>query len=226
MAGRGNLLSCTHLAGKAGHGLDLSRFFGIVLRWSWLILLLGVAAGVTAYFVSQSQPREYGSEAIVLVGSLTDTDLQQQLAYQQLAQTYATMATTLPVLERVQKRLGLPGEPGDLRSRIAVRTRVGQNFVLINGSAESGPEAADLANAVADEVTGFARSTAGEPGLAAVIQEAEEPIDSSSPKVLTNTAVAAAFGLVIGLGIALVVSESRRSKRLDSYAPGAAAGSR
>ena len=67
--------------------------------------------GVNGVAVS---PREYESEARVLVGSLTETNLDQLQAHQQLAQTYAEVALTTPVLTRVIDRLGWAMDPTEL----------------------------------------------------------------------------------------------------------------
>lgn len=197
----------------------MTRFIGIVARWSWLILLLGAITGGVAFVVSQQQPRQYTAEAIVLVGSLTQTDLQQQLAYQQLAQTYATVALTTPVLDRVRSTLDLEDDVDDVRTRLVVSTDPDGALVVTKATAADPAGAASLANAVAAEVVGFAGPVAGTTLRAEVIQPAVEPSEPSSPNVLLNTVIAAAIGLVIGLGLAMALTEWRQSRRAPVAPP-------
>lgn len=184
--------------------MDLSQFARILLRWSWLIVLLAATAGGVAFYVSQVLPKQYDSEAKVLVGSLTDANYDQLLAYQQLAQTYAGIATTTPVLTRVIGQLGLT-DATLLASRIDVVAPTGQSFVTIVVTAASPLEASQLANGVANEITALALPAVDQPSLATVVQPAIPPDQPSSPRVLLNTAVAAALGFCLGVGIALLL---------------------
>lgn len=199
--------------------MDLTRFLGTLVRWSWLILTFGVLAGVVGYAVTSAQPRQYTSRAMVLVGSLTGTDLQQQLAFQQLARTYATMATTTPVLEQVRAGLGSHEDLERLESRLVVRTPPDQSFVQVSATAPSATDAAALANAVAEQVTLMSRSATGRTALADVVQPALVPTEPSSPNVMLNTAIAVLLGLLVGLGSALALSEWNRSRRVQRTAP-------
>ncbi len=186
--------------------LDSSRVFAIVRGWLWLILLLTAVAGASAFIVSQLLPKEYESEAKVLVGSLTETRTDQILAYQQLAQTYVELATTTPVLARVSDSLGLGVDPVDLRARIDVRAPIGQNVIRVVARAPAPDEAARIANAVAEEIITFARTAENEPSLATVVQPALPPEKPSSPRVVLNTVIAAALGFALGVGLALLLT--------------------
>ena len=181
-----------------------------LLRWSWLIVFLSVTAGATAFFGSQMLPKQYDSEAQVLVGALTTVNNDQLLAYQQLAQTYAEIATTTPVLTRVIDKLSLPDQATQLASRIDVRALVGESIVKVVATASSPLQASQLANAVADEITTMGRSAVDQPSLATVVQSALPPDHPSSPRVLLNTAIAAALGFVLGVGVALLVGNRAR----------------
>lgn len=185
------------------------------IRWRWLgrIAMRAVAAGGiaaaiaggVAFAVSQSLPKEYDSQAGVIVGSLTATSTDQLDAYQRLALTYAELATSSPLLTRVVDRIGLSDDPVGLAARIDVRAS-GQGIILINATAASPSEASEIANTVADEILALATPAGESASLAAVIQPAISPDGPSSPRVLLNTLVAACLGLALGLGLALLVA--------------------
>lgn len=201
--------------------MDLSRFVALIARRIWLIALVTLLAGGIAYLVSGSLPVAYQSDAKVLVGSLTETRTDQLTAFQQLAQTYAELATSTPVLSRVIDRLGLSEDPAQLASRVDVRASAGQPIVDIVAVAPSGPEAAQLAQALAGEVTQMATpSGEGAASLASIVQPAAIPKDPSSPRVLLNTVVAGALGLALSIGLVLLLaggSAAASSKdRLDA----------
>lgn len=136
------------------------------IRWRWLGRVAGlaiaagaiaavVAAGV-AFAISQTLPKEYDSQAGVIVGSLTATSTDELAAYQTLAVTYAQLATSTPLLTRVIDRLGLTDDPVELETRIIVRAS-GQGIVTIDATAATPAAAAQIANAVADQIVSMAQ---------------------------------------------------------------------
>jgi polysaccharide biosynthesis transport protein len=197
------------------HRLNLSQFAHIVLRWSWLILLAGALAGGTAYSVSQSLPKEYQSQAKILIGSLAEVNYDQQLGNQQLAATYAGLATITPVLEGVIAELGLPDDPVSLVSRIDVTAPVNQAIVTVVARASSATGSAQLANALAAEVVKLG-VVSGKPNPASVIQPAIPPVDPSSPHILVNTVIGVVLGLFLGSGLAVLLSSLRNRSRSET----------
>ena len=190
--------------------MEIPRLIDLTRRWAILIVAASVTAAVAAFLVSASLPKQYTSEARVLVGTLTASTYDQQLAYQQLAQTYAEVATTTPVLSRVSDQLGL-GDPTNLATRLDVRAPLGQSIVRISATGRSGGDAMQLANAVAEQITTLSRPAAGGSGVASVIQPALVPEAPSAPLLLLNTLVAAALGLALGFGLALLLATQVQS---------------
>jgi capsular polysaccharide biosynthesis protein len=129
------------------------------------------------------------------------------------------MATTTPVLERVQAQLGSDQTIDDLAARLVVRTLPEQSFVDVSATAPDAAEAAALANEVAAQVTLMSRGTTGGTGLAQVVQPALVPTDPSSPNVVLNTAIAVLLSMLVGVGAAMAISESKRSRRTRQVAP-------
>jgi polysaccharide biosynthesis transport protein len=186
--------------------VDVAHVVAILLRKWWLLILCTAVASGVAYGVSSALPKEYSSQAKVLVGSLTEQRYDQTLAYQQLAQMYAEIATTTPVLSRVISTLGIGGDPAKLADRVTVRTATGQAIVTVVATASSPSDAERLAGAVADEITHLAQASDATTSLATVVQPAISPDGPSSPRVALNTAVAGALGLALGIGLALLLA--------------------
>jgi polysaccharide biosynthesis transport protein len=184
--------------------VDLEHFWPAIRRYGWLILVMGLTAGAVAFVLSQLLPRSYESESGVLVGSLTETRSDELLAYQRLAQTYAEIGTSSPVMLKVIERLGIPETPAELAKRIQLRALTGQAIVRITATAPNAPAAVELANTVAEEIAILAQPTTPPgPSLASVYQPATVPTGPASPRVVLNAAVGALLGLAIGLGLAL-----------------------
>ena len=184
--------------------MDLARFIAAVRHSIRLIVVITVVAAATTFIASELLPRQYESEARVLVGSVTDPNSDKLNAYQQLAQTYAALATTTPLLTRVAEQLGLNESPTGLALAISVRAPLGQSIVRIVATSSSASDAAQLATAVADQVAELGRPTHTDPSIASVIQPGIPPDSPSSPRVFLNTLVAGTLGLALGIGIAIL----------------------
>jgi capsular polysaccharide biosynthesis protein len=189
--------------------MDLERFVAIVWRSIWLIILITVLAAVTAYIVSVNLPRKYQSEARVLVGSVTNPNIDILNAYQQLAQTYAALATTTPLLTQVSNQLGLNEDPTRLALALDVRAPAGESIVRIVATGSSPSAAAQLANAVAAGLTALGRAPGTDASIASIVQPALPNGIPSSPLVLLNTLVSAALGFALGVGIAILLAIRR-----------------
>lgn len=87
--------------------LDLRRYWLIVRRWLWLIILLAVLAGGTAYFFSARQIPLYRATATLLMqpSSAMRQDYVFYRTPEQFSQTYIQMMTGRPVIQAAQAKL-------------------------------------------------------------------------------------------------------------------------
>ena len=93
--------------------MDLRRLITIVRAWLPLIVVTTVLAGGAAFVVSSLQEKVYEAKATLIVGqslSSSNPDFSQLLVSQGLSETYAAVAKTRPILERVIEDLGLAFE--------------------------------------------------------------------------------------------------------------------
>jgi non-specific protein-tyrosine kinase len=135
--------------------MELRRAATVLRRWALLIIVGTVLAGVTAFVVSTTMPKVYESGTTLIVGqSLTalNPDSNQLLVSQRLSQTYAELAVTRPLLERVIATLGLPTSAADLEKRVSADPHRDTTLLTITAKDTTADRAAAIANEVAKEL--------------------------------------------------------------------------
>jgi uncharacterized protein involved in exopolysaccharide biosynthesis len=98
--------------------VELTGYFAIVRRWWWTLLVATWIAGLSGYLLASQLPKVYEAEVRLLVGPI-NTDINTQRAAGQLAQTYAELITSGPVVETVIRDLGLKMDVADLQAAIS-----------------------------------------------------------------------------------------------------------
>lgn len=135
--------------------MHVRRQLSIVLaRLPLLISAVALAAG-SAYFLSSLQAKVYEANSTLIVGqslSAVNPDYNQLLVSQRLSETYATVATTRPVLARVIERLDLSDTPDALANRVSAVSQTDGALLTINAQDRDPEAAADLANTIAEEL--------------------------------------------------------------------------
>ena len=137
------------------------RYFLIIRRWFWLILLAAIFTSGITYVLLRNQPPAYTAKARLIVGPGIDSpnpDLNDLRTGGQLMQTYAELATTRPVLESVIQELNLDLSPDDLKRKIKVKTDTETQILNIRVTDADPQLTADIANAVAESLVGMSPS--------------------------------------------------------------------
>jgi capsular exopolysaccharide synthesis family protein len=131
------------------------EYLNLVRRWLWLIVLAAVVAGATTFLISAARPVKYEAKVRLLVGPGVDSlnpDLNALRTGGQLMQTYAELATTIPVMRAVIEQLGLVTTPEKLRPSILVKSNQETLILTIQAKDADPVQAAAVANAVADRL--------------------------------------------------------------------------
>jgi len=84
----------------------LAGFLAVVKRWRWMLIAATIAAALAGYLSASAGDAQYESRAVLLVGPI-NAGSDTLRASGQLAETYAQLATTQPVLAATGRRLGL-----------------------------------------------------------------------------------------------------------------------
>jgi capsular polysaccharide biosynthesis protein len=186
---------------------------------TWLPLVVGsvlvcaLVAGVIAFQLGPT----YSSEVRLLSGpSLTGSiDNGDIIAGQNLAPTYAELATTRQILERALAATGVDMSVEELQQSISTRVPVASGLISLTVSASDPNVAAQLANAIAAELENYpAASASAKPDsnvTLTVIDPAVPAERPAGPRPLNAAALGAAIGLVLSLSIAFLVENVRRS---------------
>lgn len=152
----------------------LSAYVGVLrTRWRWMVWGVLVALGVTTVLLIL-QPTMYRTEQTVFVRTPGDVSrvLDGGDTYAQgRAKTYAAVASSPSISQRVISDLGLNLDPEVLSKRIKAENRTGTVLIDIAVEAPSAAEAAKTATVLYSELSAMVRALESVPG--ALVPRAE-----------------------------------------------------
>jgi non-specific protein-tyrosine kinase len=128
---------------------DIRRYIGLLRHWAWLLVLAAVLAGAAAYLLTKQMTPVYQASTTMLINEAPSTksaDYTSIITSERLAQTYAQLITTQPILDEVANRLqqGISGE--DLKDPISVSTVQDTQLLTVKVRDTLPTRAADIAN--------------------------------------------------------------------------------
>lgn len=136
--------------------IDLKKYIALFWQWAWLIVLVGVVAGLAAFIISRQITPVYEATTTVLVNEAPgseSTDYQSLLASERLTKTYAEMMTKNPILDETIENLGLSMEIKDMRGMITVNPITNTQLIEVVVESTDPRAAASIANTVVDVFT-------------------------------------------------------------------------
>jgi capsular polysaccharide biosynthesis protein len=192
---------------------SLSTLLAVARRRRWMIIAATLAAGVAGYTVASDGAPEYEARAVLLTGSLSSDDHVLQAAGQ-LAQTYAQLATTRPVLDGVSRRLRVGPLDGVVDASASPVTRL----LTIRARYRDPRTAAAIANAEAAQLVTLAAQRGGSGALSSsgrlrIVDPAAAQAKPTGPSPGVIAALAAIIGGLTALALATVLDRSARSVR-------------
>jgi capsular exopolysaccharide synthesis family protein len=129
--------------------MELRQYAAIAWRWSWLLILGAVLAGLAAFVVSRLQTPEYAAKTTMLVNqsqAVTGPTYNDVLANQQLTKTYGQIVTSSLVLDPVAQAAGLTFD--ELRGMVSASIRRETQLIDISVRDTDPERAATLANEI------------------------------------------------------------------------------
>lgn len=136
---------------RLGVQVELRRYFLVLRKWFWLVILTIALSAGSAYFYSLNQPALYQSSTTIMVGQFVNQanpnggDL--GIAYW-LAQTYVLVVKQEPTMQATINALKLNMDWGALARKVSAST-VGQTQLFQVNVTDTDPKRAKL---IADEV--------------------------------------------------------------------------
>jgi capsular polysaccharide biosynthesis protein len=178
-----------------------------------LTVLAVVISGVVSFFVLTP---EYETYTTLMLGKPVAELSSQQgttqgiLTNQQLIATYAEIAKSNAVVNRVVSDLGNTMSPGELRSKVSVTLLNNTAVIKVAVRDTESERAALIANEMAktfmEEVSFIMKIENVQ-----IIDRAEVPYTPVSPRIPLNMAISLVMGLMLGVMIALLIEFLDRS---------------
>jgi succinoglycan biosynthesis transport protein ExoP len=177
--------------------VELRRQIAIIRSRFPLLVACVVLAGGAAFLATSRLPNVYEAKATLIVGqSLTavNPDYNQLLASQRLSTTYAIVATTRPILDKVIKQLGLAVAADELRGRVVADIPQNNTLLTITARDADPAGAAAIANALADQLIAASPAIQGhqadvQSSIDADVKATQDQIKATQAQVDALTAV-------------------------------------
>lgn len=215
---------------EAGPGAWKDRIMTLIgyintLRRYWIIIvLLGVLGAAGAYGYARTLPKQYSSQASVMVipakGETTGELVQGSNYVQNLVHTYTVIAASPIVLDQVISALNLTEQSFELARRVNIESPLDTVIITISVTDATPEGAQNVANAIANSLSSAVSqlSPKSSGGIAAVRIEVISPARftnvPSAPNMTTYTLLGLAGGLM--LGVAFVVIRKLLGTRISS----------
>jgi capsular polysaccharide biosynthesis protein len=178
----------------------------VMKRWRWMLLAATLAAGIAGYATASRGEPEYQSSAVLLVGPLSSNN-DTLTAAGQLAQTYAQLATTRPVLAATARRVHVR----EIRTGVEANASALTRLLTIRVRQNDPRLAAAIANAEAAELIAVAerrRGTSPGAGRLRVVEAANADLTPTGPEPAAIALLAATVGFLSALALALLFDRS------------------
>jgi succinoglycan biosynthesis transport protein ExoP len=203
---------------------ELSNRLRILWGRRWLISLALVLSASSAYAVSARQAPVYEATAKVFIGPRTiepgdvSNALEELSFSREFIASYAELLRSRPIAERVVDKEDLPINPADLVRRVETRILPETRIIEVSYQDTDAKRAQTVVDAlvgtfVDEELPDFG----GRAGIrASVLEPALLPVEPISPKLLRDSLVGAALGVVLGIAVALLLEQldtTLRSRR-------------
>jgi succinoglycan biosynthesis transport protein ExoP len=188
--------------------MKLSGLTASARRWWWTLLFAAISAALASSIIVQQVPPTYESVVRMLVGPL-NADLKSSRAAEQLAGTYADLATSQPVLQAAATQLQ-GTDVAQLRAVITAKAHAATRRLTIRVRTGDPRNAATIANVVANQLITYVKSSmppaaSSLPGVSALVSTGElriiagavvdpRPVAPAVPLIVSLSAVAGLLG--------------------------------
>ena len=125
--------------------MELRRYWAVVWKWLWLIVIGVVIAGVVAYIVSSRMEPMYRATATVVVQD-TGSAIANYDYSQPAVVAHAELIRAASVMEAVISELDLPYSASELRAKIGTGTSTNSPLIKVSANDSDAQVAQDIAN--------------------------------------------------------------------------------
>lgn len=203
---------------------SLSRQTLLIVTWTAVIATTAALCALVAFVATSERPLTYESQASLLIGPPLNGPINESdiTVGQLLRATYADLATTRPVLNRVIADTGLNITADELGAEVSASVPATSTLLVISVTTSNPALAAQLANALAAELVNYPTTLAipkdagstGDNVVVTVVDPAVPSAAAADRHTLLGTAAGAGVGVLIAAGFAFLVENLRRERRL------------
>jgi capsular polysaccharide biosynthesis protein len=189
----------------------MTRFAAGIWRRAWIVVLATAGAALAAHVAATAHPRVHEAKAVMLVGPLK-AGIDTLRASGPLAETYAELAQSGPVLAATDRRLHEPGAASAITTSANQTTRL----LTVEARDADAARAARIANAHAATLIALAarRASGAIPsGRLQVVDPAVPSRSAVGPDATTLTILAGLLGLGVALALIALAESSRTTIR-------------
>ncbi len=190
--------------------MDIRLIFSVLLaRIKWIVASVAVGVLLFASYAYFFVPEQYTSSSLLYIRNMS-SDTQANMATasnlsaaEYLANTYAVVMKTEPVLNKAYVRLGGVVSEDELKSMVS--SSLMEDTTLLQVFAKHGdPETARLAcSAMAYAIADIFPTVTGEVASAKVVEDATAAVQTS-PNVMRSALIGALIGLVVSVAVILL----------------------
>jgi capsular exopolysaccharide synthesis family protein len=201
--------------------MELIRYWRVMRRWAWLIILCPLIAALAAGLVSLQLPKVYEAQALIYVQTPQVFTPTSGVVYtsHELLSSYAVIMTSRAQVEKVISDESLATDFKSLSKQISVTPQ--PNTLILNVAVrDTDPGRAErtantLVNNFAAYVNAFPKDKGSSQDAVTVVSTAVVPTEPVSPRPLINVGLALLAGLVVGVGLAFLLDYMDQSVRSD-----------
>jgi capsular exopolysaccharide synthesis family protein len=207
--------------------MEVIRYWRVLRRWAWLIILCPFVATVAAGLITLQLPKVYEAKVALLVRPaqpLSGDPTVQALTADQILRTYARWMVERPILEKVISDLSLQIDPGSLSTHIMVTPEPNTTILDVAVRGTDPAWAMNTANTLVNDFIAQVKDTQRTESTALtasskdnllVVAPAVQPTQPVLPKPLSNIALGLLAGLVAGFVLAFLLDYLDQSVRSD-----------
>lgn len=191
--------------------ISLREIYFILKKWLWLIIgLLVISMLISAVISFFVLDKEYQAHTTLMVGRPADYISDRELSLsdlnlnQRLVSTYGELIKTRTVADKVIDNLNLPYTYGSLRGKLNVKLVQNTEIISITVNDNNPVMAAEIANETAQVFMDTVKDIMKVENVQ-VIDVAEPPVNSISPRPMLNIAIAAVLGVMLGVFITFLI---------------------
>jgi capsular exopolysaccharide synthesis family protein len=204
--------------------MELIRYWRVMRRWAWLIILCPFVAALVAGVISLELPKTYEAKVALLVRPaqpLSGDPSVAALTADQILRTYARWMTEPPILQKVISDQNLQTDPVALARQITVTPEPNTTILDVAVRDTDPARAMNTANTLVNDFIAQVKETQQTEATPSsrdnfvVVAPAVQPSQPVFPRPLLNIGLGLFVGLIAGLGLAFLLDYLDQSVRSD-----------